>query len=158
MAPKTRASKVAAQSQKPPNPDPVEDEPPPEEGRKRKRTAEKGGPGGKRAREVSPAKDAPNGAAELEMEMEPVDEDDGMDYDEDFGGDDSDAGSPRRASLTSPLVQPIPLPETQPQWLETLERCVKSIVAIRFSQVAAFDTDQAGNSEVGRRDGNVQSG
>lgn len=34
------------------------------------------------------------------------------------------------------------------QWLETLEKCVRSIVSIRFSQVAAFDTDAAGNSEV----------
>lgn len=35
----------------------------------------------------------------------------------------------------------------QPQWQEMIEKAVRSIVSIRFSQVASFDTESADTSE-----------
>ncbi|KAI9024808.1 trypsin-like cysteine/serine peptidase domain-containing protein [Hyaloraphidium curvatum] len=103
-------------------------------GRAKRRRAENGEPpGAKRPRDDEPPPDEIDAEGEMEM-----------DYSD--GASEEGAGGARRPSLSG-AVQPIPVPETQPQWLETLERCVRSIVAIRFSQVAAFDTDQAGNSE-----------
>jgi hypothetical protein len=97
----------------------------------------------RRRTEDTKPRDASSGTADevdaAEMEMDEFEDD------EENGLDDGMDDGPR---LSGAMVQPIPVPETTPQWLETLERSVKSIVAIRFSQVAAFDTDQAGNSEV----------
>lgn len=67
-----------------------------------------------------------------------------------YDGEQQQIENDRRGSMSPADVDDMPVsdisPVNPPEWQKTIEKVVKAIVSIRFSQVAAFDTEGTRNN------------